>query len=37
VKVVANAIHEDFTDEQRTPAAGETAFWSGVLRLQVVF
>ncbi|BCS31740.1 hypothetical protein TBR22_A09440 [Luteitalea sp. TBR-22] len=37
VKVVANAIHEDFTDAERTPKEGETAFWSGVLRLQVVF
>jgi hypothetical protein len=37
VKVVANAIHESFEDSQRTPKAGETAFWSGVLRLQIVF
>jgi phosphate-selective porin len=37
VKVVANAIHESFTDEERTPLTGETSFWSGVLRLQVVF
>jgi phosphate-selective porin len=37
VKVVANAIHESFEDSQRTPLAGETVFWSGVLRLQIVF
>jgi phosphate-selective porin len=37
VKVVANAIHEEFEDAARTPLAGETAFWSGVLRLQIVF
>jgi len=37
VKVVANAIHEDFEDSQRTPKAGETSFWSGVMRLQIVF
>ena len=37
VKVVANAIHESFEDDQRTPKAGETAFWSGVFRLQIVF
>jgi phosphate-selective porin len=37
VKVVANAIHEDFEDAARTPVAGETSFWSGVLRLQIVF
>lgn len=37
VKVVANAIHESFTDAERTPRAGETSFWSGVLRMQVVF
>lgn len=37
VKVVANAIHEDFEDAGRTPVTGETSFWSGVFRLQVVF
>jgi len=37
VKVVANAVHEAFDDEARTPQAGETTFWSGVLRLQIVF
>lgn len=37
VKVVANAIHESFTDPERTPRAGVTSFWSGVLRVQVAF
>jgi phosphate-selective porin len=37
VKVVANAIHESFTDSQRTPKPGETSFWSGVFRLQFAF
>jgi phosphate-selective porin len=37
VKVVTNAIHESFTDEDRTPLSGETSFWSGVARLQIVF
>lgn len=37
VKVVANAIHESIEDAARAPRAGETSFWSGVARLQVVF
>jgi phosphate-selective porin OprO and OprP len=37
VKVVANAIHESFTDAQRTPKPGATSFWSGVFRLQFAF
>ena len=37
VKVIGNAIHESFTDPARTPMAGATSFWSGVLRLQIVF
>jgi phosphate-selective porin len=37
VKVVGNAIHESFTDPERTPQAGASSFWSGVLRLQVAF
>ena len=37
VKVVANVIRESFDDDERTPLAGETTFWSGVARLQVVF
>ncbi len=37
VKVVANAVHESFTDSQRTADPGTTSFWSGVLRLQFAF
>lgn len=37
VRVVANAIREDFEDPDRTPLPGTTRFWSGVLRLQLVF
>jgi len=37
VKIVGNAIHESFEDPERTPKAGETSFWSGVARLQIVF
>ena len=37
VKVVINGIHESFEDSQRTPLPGETSFWSGVVRLQIVF
>ena len=36
-RVIVNAIHESFEDELRTPASGTTKFWSGLLRLQVVF
>jgi phosphate-selective porin OprO/OprP len=37
VKVVANALRQSFEDETRTPLAGTTSFWAGLLRLQVVF
>jgi phosphate-selective porin OprO/OprP len=37
VKVVANALRQTFEDETRTPLAGTTSFWAGLLRLQVVF
>lgn len=37
VRLTANAIHEQFEDAPRTPLPGTTEFWSGVLRLQVVF
>jgi phosphate-selective porin OprO/OprP len=37
VKVVANALRQNFEDENRTPLAGTTSFWSALLRLQVVF
>jgi phosphate-selective porin OprO and OprP len=37
VKVVANALRQSFADENRTPLAGTTSFWSALLRLQVAF
>lgn len=37
VRVVTNAIHETFADPSRTPDPGTASFWSGLLRLQVVF
>ena len=37
VKVVANALRQQFEDDARTPLAGTTSFWTGLLRLQVVF
>lgn len=37
VRVVVNAIHEHFADPERTPRPETTDFWSGVLRLQLVF
>lgn len=37
VRVTANGIRERFEDAPRTPEPGTTEFWSGVLRLQVVF
>jgi len=38
-RVIVNAIHEDFKDQARTPlpSTGTTSFWSGVLRLNIVF
>ena len=36
-RVILNAIHENFEDEARTPEAGTTKFWSGLLRLNIVF
>lgn len=43
VKVVANAFRESYEDVERTPRVvgvetfGPTVFWSGLLRLQIVF
>ena len=37
VKVIANALRQNFEDENRTPVPGTTSFWSALLRLQVVF
>jgi phosphate-selective porin OprO/OprP len=36
-RVIANAAHETFDDPSRTPLAGTDKFWSGLIRLQVVF
>ncbi len=36
-RVLVNAIHEDFEDEARTPETGTTSFWSGLIRLNIVF
>jgi phosphate-selective porin len=36
-RVIVNAIHENFDDETRTPIAGTSSFWSGLLRLNIVF
>lgn len=36
-RVIFNAIHENFEDEARTPDTGTTSFWSGLIRLNVVF
>ena len=37
VKVVANAAHEEFEDPRRSPEPGTSSYWSGLIRLQVVF
>jgi phosphate-selective porin len=36
-RVIVNAIHEEFEDEARTPLSGTTKFWSGLVRLNIVF
>ena len=36
-RVIVNAIHEDFEDANRTPIPGTTSFWSGLVRLNIVF
>jgi hypothetical protein len=36
-RVVVNGIHEQFEDGTRTPAPGAAAFWSGLIRLNIVF
>ena len=36
-RVIFNAIHEDIEDPARTPIAGTTSFWSGLIRLNIVF
>ena len=37
VRVIGNAIHEDFENASSTPVSGITAFWSGLCRLQIAF
>lgn len=37
VRLVFNAVREEFDDAARTPAPGTSVFWSGVARLQLVF
>lgn len=37
VKVVANGIRQSYDDVDRAPQIGTKDFWSGLLRLQVVF
>lgn len=37
VRVLTNAIHETFADGSRAPITGTSSYWSGLLRLQVVF
>ncbi len=37
VRVITNAIHEEFADASRAPDPGTASYWSGLLRLQVVF
>jgi phosphate-selective porin OprO/OprP len=36
-RVIVNAIHEEFEDSSRSPLSGTTGFWSGLVRLNVVF
>lgn len=36
-RILINAIHEDIEDPNRSPVTGTTSFWSGVLRLNIVF
>lgn len=36
-RVIVNAIHENLLDKTRSPVTGTTSFWSGLLRLNIVF
>ena len=36
-RVIVNAVHEDYEDQTRTPIPGTTSFWSGLVRLNIVF
>ena len=36
-RIIFNAIHEDFEDATRAPIPGTTSYWSGLVRLNIVF
>jgi phosphate-selective porin OprO/OprP len=36
-RLIVNAIHEDIADETRAPITGSTSYWSGLVRLNIVF
>ena len=36
-RIIVNAIHEEFEDDTRTPLSGTTSFWSGLVRINIVF
>lgn len=36
-RVLVNAIHENLDDPARSPATGTSSFWSGLVRLNIVF
>ena len=36
-RVIVNAIHEDIEDANRAPNPGTTSYWSGLIRLNIVF
>ena len=36
-RVIVDAIHEGFEDATRAPTTGTTSYWSGLVRLNVVF
>ena len=36
-RVIVNAINENFEDKTRAPVSGTAAYWSGLLRLNIVF
>ena len=36
-RVIINAIHEEFDDETRAPNSGTASYWSGLVRLNIVF
>lgn len=36
-RVIVNAIHEDIEDVNRAPNPGTTSYWSGLIRLNIVF